>query len=110
MYVHFSEAGLYLFTDTEHQKNSMFLLRAGAGSLLLAGMLTLGGCTRSTESAAQRHNDANTPAGKVGKAAHTVAVHAEKAAKVAGRELAKAAHQAHEGWKEAAREDKSKGN
>ena len=68
----------------------MSLLRAGAGSLLLAGMLTLGGCTRSTESATQRHNDANTPAGKVGKAAHTVAVHAEKAAKVAGRELAKA--------------------
>lgn len=85
------------------------MLRLGPGMLLIGTLLTLGACSRSTESASQRHADANTPAGKIGKAAHTVAVHTEKAAKAAGRQLEKAAHQANEGWKEAAREDQSKG-
>src|SRR5579884_4279750 len=31
---------------------------------VLAAVLTFGGCTGSTESPAQRHEDANTPAGK----------------------------------------------
>ncbi|HZQ55176.1 MAG TPA: hypothetical protein VFB14_23455 [Bryobacteraceae bacterium] len=75
---------------------------------VLAAVLTFGGCTGSTESPAQRHEDANTPAGKVGKAAHAVAVQTGKAASAAGRQLEKAAHQAHEGWKEAARNDKAK--
>lgn len=74
---------------------------------VLAAALTFGGCT-SAESPAQRHEDANTPAGKVGKAAHAVAVETGKAANAAGRQLEKAAHQAHEGWKEAARNDKAK--
>lgn len=86
----------------------MYSLRTGLGILLLAAFVSFGACTRSSESATQRHDDANSPAGKVGQAAHTVAVHTEKAAKVAGQKLAKAAHQAHEGWKEAARQDKSK--
>lgn len=98
-----------LFRVFHHQKTSMSLLRVGPVMLLIAAVLTLGGCSRSTESASQHHADANSPAGKFGKAAHTVAVHTEKAAKAASRQLAKAAHQAHEGWKEAAREDKSKG-
>ena len=87
----------------------MSSLRFGSAVLLLTALLTLGGCTRSTESASQRHADANTPAGKFGKAAHTVAVHTEKAARAAGRELGKAAHQAHAGWNEAASQDKDKG-
>jgi hypothetical protein len=74
----------------------------------LAATLTFGGCTGSRESPAQRHEDANTPAGKVGKAAHAVAVQTGKVASAAGRQLEKAAHQAHEGWKEAARNDKAK--
>lgn len=97
------------FRALHHQKASMSLLRVGPAMLLIAAVLTLGGCSRSTESASQRRADANTPAGKFGKAAHTVAVHTEKAARAASRQLAKAAHQAHEGWKEAAREDKSNG-
>ncbi len=84
-------------------------IRVVTGILFLSAVLTFGGCSRSTESAGQRSDDANSPAGKLGKAAHTVAVHTEKAAKVAGQKLANAAHQAHEGWKEAAREDKGKG-
>ena len=87
----------------------MSLLRLGPAVLLMGALAVLGGCSRSTESASQRHADANTPAGKLGKAAHTVAVHTEKVAKVAGRKLATAAHQAHEGWKEAARENKASG-
>ena len=74
-----------------------------------SGMLLLSlSCGGSKESAADRHREANTPAGKVGKAAHAVAKESGKAAKVAGRELGKVAHQAKEGWKEAAADDKSK--
>jgi len=94
------------FPRSEPSKNRMYLLRSGAGILLIGALLGLGACTRSSESAKQRHEDANSAAGKLGKAAHTVAVHTEKAAQVAGRKLAKAAHQAHEGWKEAASESK----
>jgi len=65
-------------------------------------------CGRS-ESTQQQKQEANTPAGKVGQAAHGVAKVTGKAAKVAGRELGKAAHQAKEGWKEAGRKDKAKG-
>jgi hypothetical protein len=76
--------------------------------LLFTAVLTLASCTRAPEPEAKRQEDANSPAGKVGKAAHEVAVQTERAAKVTGRKLEKAAHQAHEGWKEAAREDRSK--
>jgi hypothetical protein len=72
--------------------------------MLCAGLLTLSACgTRETE--AERRREANTPAGKVGQAAHKVAVEADKAGRVIGRKLDKAAHDAHEGWKEAARKD-----
>lgn len=54
------------------------------------------------------HKAADTPAGKVGQAAYDAAKVSAKAAKAAGRELSKAAHEAHEGWKEAAAKDKSK--
>jgi len=60
------------------------------------------------ESAEQRHREANTPAGKVGKAAHEVAREADKAARVAGRKLDKAAHDAREGWDEQAQRDREK--
>jgi hypothetical protein len=59
----------------------------------------------SRESAPERHRDANTRAGKVGQAAHKVAVEADKARRVIGRKLGKAAHDAREGWKEDARTD-----
>jgi hypothetical protein len=72
--------------------------------LLLAGLITLGACS-SPEPQPERHRDANTPAGKVGQAAHKVAVEVDKAGHIIGRKLDKAAHDAHEGWKEAARKD-----
>jgi hypothetical protein len=78
-----------------------------AGSIALAGLLALAACG-SHESREERHRDANTPAGKVGQAAHKVAVQADKAARVVGRKLDKAAHEAHEGWKEASRNDQDK--
>jgi hypothetical protein len=76
-------------------------------STILAGLLSLSACG-SHESTEERHRDANTPAGKAGQVAHKVAVQANKAARVLGRKLDKAAHDAHEGWKEAARNDPSK--
>jgi len=72
----------------------------------LAGLL-LSSC-RLTESPEQRHRDANTVAGKLGQAAHKVAVQADHASKVVGRKLEKAAHDAHEGWVEAGRDQGKK--
>ena len=62
-------------------------------------LVLLQGCG-SKETEQERHRDANTPAGKVGQAAHKVAVEAGNAGRVIGRKLDKAAHDAHEGWKE----------
>lgn len=66
----------------------------------------LNACGRR-ETQEQRHGDANTPAGKVGQAAHKVAVEADKAGRVIGRKLDKAAHDAHEGWNETASKDRN---
>jgi hypothetical protein len=77
------------------------------GTIVLAGVIALSACG-SQESREERHRDANTPAGKVGQAAHKAAVEADKAARVVGRKLDKAAHDAHEGWKAAARNDQDK--
>jgi len=78
--------------------------RKYVGAVVLTGLLLTGACG-SRESEEQRHREANTPAGKLGQAAHKVAVEANKAGKVVGQKLDKAAHDAHEGWKEAARKD-----
>lgn len=74
---------------------------------VFTGMLLLAACG-SRESPQERHRDANSPAGKIGQAAHKAAVEANKAGKVIGRQLDKAAHDAHEGWKEAARKEKAR--
>jgi hypothetical protein len=75
--------------------------------LPIAGALILGACG-SRESEAERHREANTPAGKTGQAAHSVAKEVGKAAHTVSKEIGKAAHEAREGWKEAAAEDKAK--
>ena len=75
---------------------------------LFAAALGLAACGTSNETRVDHSADADTPAGKVGKAAHGIAKETGKVAREAGRELKKAAGQAHEGWKEADREDKAK--
>ena len=82
-------------------------LRCACTIVLASLLLAVNACT-SRESEAERHRDANTPAGKAGQAAHKAAVEADKAGRVIGRNLEKAAHDAHEGWKEAARKDQGK--
>jgi hypothetical protein len=79
-----------------------------ASVVLLAGLLLAANACTSRESGSERHRDANSPAGKAGQAAHKAAVEANKAGRVIGRKLEKAAHDAHEGWKEAARKDQEK--
>lgn len=74
----------------------------------LAAVLLLAGCTSSTETRTQQHADANSPAGKVGQAAHRAAYKLNKAAVEAGRDLKKAARQAQAGWDEASRKDQKK--
>jgi hypothetical protein len=73
---------------------------------LVAAFLILGSCS-SRQASEQRRGDANTPAGKLGQAAHKVAVEADKASKVAAQKVSKAAHDAKAGWKEDARKDQS---
>ena len=76
--------------------------------LLIAGLgLTLSGCTQGTEPSARESSD--SPARKAGKAAHELAVETEAAAKKAGKKISEAAKEAREGWKEAEREDHTKG-
>jgi hypothetical protein len=74
------------------------------GAILIGSWLTLSACGYR-ETTEERHRDANSAAGKVGQAAHKVAVEAGKASRAVGRQLDKAAHDAHEGWKEAGRKD-----
>jgi hypothetical protein len=84
------------------------LIRSSVSVGGLCLILGLWACTAPSESASQREKDANSPAGKVGKAAHSVAKKTGKVAAAAGRKLENAAHQAHEGWKQAEREDSAK--
>lgn len=67
--------------------------------MAIAGMLGVASCGPH-ESEDQRRHDANTVAGKLGQAAHRAAIEADKAGRVIGRQLDKAAHDAHEGWKQ----------
>src|SRR5689334_18788770 len=83
-----------------------------AGAILLTGLVALGAC-RSSEPRPQERRDADTAAGKLGQAAHKAVVEANKDAKAVGRQINKAAREAHAGWneearKEAARKDEAK--
>lgn len=83
-------------------------MRSGSVLLILVtGFLLLNACG-PRESTAERQRDANTPAGKVGQAAHKAAVEADKAGRVIDRELKQAAHDARAGWKEDARKQREK--
>jgi hypothetical protein len=72
-----------------------------------AGLITLSACG-SRQSPEERHDAANTPAGKLGQAAHRATVEANKAGQAIGRELSQAARNAREGWKEDARKQRDK--
>jgi hypothetical protein len=76
--------------------------------LIKTFIMTAAICASLVSCSNHNHKAADTPAGKVGQVAYDAAKVTGKAAKAAGRELSKAAHEAHEGWKEAAAKDKSK--
>jgi hypothetical protein len=76
-----------------------------AGAILLTGLVVLGAC-RSSEPKPQSQRDAaDTAAGKLGQAAHKAVVEANKDAKAVGRQINKAARDAHAGWNEEARKE-----
>lgn len=85
------------------RSNRLLLLAVGS-------ILALTSCIGSGQSAAERQKEADTAAGKLGKAAHRVAKETGKAAQAAGKKLGQAAREAHAGWQEAARQDKQKAN
>lgn len=81
----------------------------GKPILFIVGpILLLTSCFSSHESQAERERNANTAAGKTGKAAHYVAKESGKAARAAGRKLAQAAREARDGWEESAHQDQQK--
>ncbi|MCU1292017.1 MAG: hypothetical protein JWP08_867 [Bryobacterales bacterium] len=71
-------------------------------------LLPLAGCVGSGQGEDQKRADANSAAGKVGKAAHAAAVQSGKAASAVGKDLSKMARQAHAGWQDAAQQEKAK--
>ena len=75
-------------------------------AMLFTLLLTAACGVRETPS--EKHEDANSPAGKLGQAAHKIAVQANKAGAAVARDLSKAAHDAHEGWKEEKRKSRAK--
>jgi hypothetical protein len=87
-------------------KHQMSMLGKWAAVLILALATVITSCG-PRETAEQKQREANTPAGKMGQLAHKAAVQADKAGRVIGRELSKAAHDAHEGWNEDARKSRT---
>ncbi len=75
--------------------------------LIIASTIALSACA-PRETIAEKHSEANTPAGKLGQVAHKAAVEVDKAGRVIGRKLDKAAHDAKEGWNEDARKAQGK--
>jgi len=76
-------------------------------AVVLAGFTVLSACGPH-ETPEERRRAADTPAGKVGQAAHKAVVEANKASQVIGRQLKQAAHDAREGWKEDAHKEKDR--
>lgn len=80
--------------------------RFGIAAAIL-GLAALTACGPH-ESEQQREHDANTVAGRLGQVAHRAAVEADKAGRVIGRQLGKAAHNAREGWQQDERKQHEK--
>lgn len=60
------------------------------------------------ETAEQKRREADSAAGRAGQVARKMAAQADKAGQTIGRQLMKAAHDAHEGWKEEGRKNSDK--
>lgn len=76
-------------------------------SAVTAALILAAAACGPRETDAERHREANTPAGKMGQAAHRAAVQLDKAGHAVGRQLDKAAHDAHEGWQEDAHKQRN---
>lgn len=70
--------------------------------------LGVGACSPNQDAERERAQQEHTAGEKAGRAAYWASKRAEKAVKSAARDLGIAAEQAHQGWNEAAREDRSK--
>lgn len=86
-----------------HRQSAM--PRWGA-AVVIAITLMISACTRPADPSARRDADPNSPAGKVGQAAHKAADKLEEVGKKAGKEIKKTARQAKAGWDKADRDKK----
>lgn len=71
-------------------------------------LAALGGACSRRNYSRETEEQRNSAAHKVGKAAYSVAQESESVARKLGRKLGEATRDAHEGWKDAAREHKTK--
>ena len=76
---------------------ALFVLSAGLSS-----------CLGPRESTTEQQRNADKLPGKDGKVAHSVAQQSSKVTAAAGRGLAQAAREAHDGWRQAAQDDKKR--
>jgi hypothetical protein len=77
-------------------------MRCRVGLLII---LAITGCSHSNKG---KERDQDSPAFKVGEAAHEIAKHAAKTAAEAERQLQENARKAKEGWQKKEREDRGK--
>jgi hypothetical protein len=73
--------------------------------------LSLGACGRvheNSESRKKEERDRNSASFKAGEIAHGLSKEVGKAANAAGREIGKDAREAHDGWKQAQRDEREK--
>jgi hypothetical protein len=78
-------------------------MRIQAAVLIITVALSGTACSRRTEP-----EQKDPAARKMGRAAYEITKESEKLAKKAGEKLKEATHEAHQGWKEAQQEDRSK--
>jgi hypothetical protein len=75
---------------------------------LVAGLSSCSSFHKGPDSANRNDDDRKSAAFKAGEIAHGLSKEAGKAAKAAGKEIGKDAHELREGWKEAQREDRTR--
>ena len=84
-------------------------MRLGAAISAIVFALGIAACSwRKPDSSEKARQDSKSAAYQAGKAAHGLAKETGKVAGKAARGLREGAREAHEGWKEAAREDRAK--
>jgi hypothetical protein len=86
-------------------------MRTSLSIVMISCTLSLAACGRShsnSEARKKEERDRNSASFKAGEIAHGLSKEVGKAAKAASREIGKDAREAHDGWKQAQRDEQEK--